>query len=100
MALEHCALVYHSTLDLELQSPNANIITCKGVFILKYYFDGTLSYHKAQLVTRGFIQVHGIKYSRTFSSVIRMNSICVILYLVVNQEFSLQNLYVSKCLSL
>ena len=52
--------------------------------------------HKAQLVARGLTQAHGIDYTETFSPVVRMNSIRVILSLVVNLNWSLHQLDVSS----
>ena len=96
MDLKYHALVQRGTWDLVSRPTNANIMTCKWAFTLKYYPDGTVAHHKAQLVGRGFTQAHGIDYIKTFSLVIRMNSIHVLLSLVVNLNWSLHQLDVSN----
>ena len=96
MDLEYCALVHRGTWDLVPRPTDVNIVTCKWVFTLKYYPDGTLARHKARLVARGFTQAHGIDYTETFSPVVRMNSIHVLLSLVVNLNWSLHQLDVSN----
>ena len=96
MDLEYHALVQRGTWDLVSRPTDANIVTCKWVFTLKYHPDGTMARHKALLVARGFTQAHGIDYTETFSPVVRMNSICVLLSLVVNLNWSLHQLDVSN----
>ena len=96
MDLEYHALVQCGTWDLVPRPTDANIVICKWVFTLKYHPDGTVARHKARLVARGFTQAHGIDYTETFSPVIRMNSIRVILSLVVNLNWSLHHLDVSN----
>ena len=48
------ALVYRRTWTLVSRLADANIVTCKWVFTLKYHPDGTIAHHKACLVARGF----------------------------------------------
>ena len=52
--------------------------------------------HKAQLVAKGFTQAYDIDYTETFSLVVRMNSIRVLLSLAINLDWSLHQLDVSK----
>ena len=68
---------------------DANIVTCKWVFTIKYHPDGTIARHKARLVARGFTQAYVIDYTKTFSLVVRLNFVCVLLSLVVNKDWSL-----------
>ena len=84
------------TWDLLPCPTDTNIVTCKWVFTLKYHPDGTVARHKARLVARGFTQAHGIDYTETFSPVVHMNSICILLSLVVNLNWSLHQLDVSN----
>ena len=80
-----------------MSHPNdTNIVTCKWIFTLKYYPDGVVVSHKAQLVSREFTQDHGIDNAKTFSPVVHMNSIRVLLYIVINLDWSLHQFDVSK----
>ena len=46
------------------------------------------SRYKACLVAKGFSQVEGIDYSKTFESVTKMNSICLVLSLAASQGWT------------
>ena len=76
--------------------PHTNIVTCRWIFTLKYNPDGTINRHKAQLVARGFSQTYGVDYKETFSPVVRLNSVRILLSLAVNQGWSLHQLDVSN----
>ena len=52
MDLEYRALVHHGRWDLVPRPIDANIVTCKWVFTLKYHPYDIVSHHKAQLVAR------------------------------------------------
>ena len=84
------------TWNLVSRPTDANIVTCKWVFTLKYHPDVTVARHKARLVARGFTQAHSIDYTETFSPVVRMNSIRGLLSLVINLNCSLHQLDVSN----
>ena len=90
------ALVSRETWTLVPRPADANIVTCKWAFTIKYHPDGTIARHKARLVARGFTQAYGIDYTETLSSVVHLNSVCVLLSLVVNQAWSLHQFNVSN----
>ena len=79
------ALVSRGTWTLVPRLVDANIVTCKWVFTIKYHPDGTIACYKARLVARGFIQAYSIDYVETFLPVVRLNSVRVLLSLAVNQ---------------
>ena len=83
------ALVSRGTWTLVPRPAYANIVMCKWVFTVKYHPDGTIAHHKARLVARGFTQAYDIDYTETFSLVICLSSIRVLLSLAVNQAWSL-----------
>ncbi|KAA0052170.1 Cysteine-rich RLK (receptor-like protein kinase) 8 [Cucumis melo var. makuwa] len=71
-------------------------VGCKWVFSLKYKADGTLDRHKARLVANGFTQTDGIDYSKTFSSVAKLNTVRVLLSVAVNHDWPLYQLDVKN----
>ena len=83
------ALVSQGTWTLVPHSVDANIVTCKWVFVVKYHSNGTIARHKACLVACGFTQAYDIDYTETFSPIVRLNSVRVLLSLAVNQAWSL-----------
>ncbi|XP_031284010.1 uncharacterized protein LOC116142745 [Pistacia vera] len=54
-------------------------IGCKWVYKLKYHADGTLERYKAKLVAKSFTRQAGIDYEETFSLVVKMVTIRLIL---------------------
>ena len=63
-------------------------------FTLKYHPGGTIAHHKARLVARVFTQMYDINYIETFSLVICLPSVRVLLSFVVNQAWSVHQLNV------
>ena len=90
------ALVFRGTWTLVPHPTDANIVTCKWVFTVKYHPDGTIARHMARLVACGFTQAYAIDYTETFSLVVRLNSVRVLLSLAINQAWSLHELDVSN----
>jgi len=58
-----------------------NVIDCKWVYRTKYKSDGAIDKHKARLVARGFTQVYGVDYLKTYSPVAKLASLRTILVL-------------------
>ena len=54
-------------------------IECKWIFKRKTDEDGNLTVHKARLVAKGFRQVQGVDYDETFSPVVMLKSIRILL---------------------
>ena len=58
-----------------------NIVNCKWVYRTKYKLDGAVDKHKVRLVARGFTQVYGVDYLKTYSPVAKLASLQTILAL-------------------
>jgi hypothetical protein len=54
-------------------------IGCKWVFKKKMNKDGNIHIYKARLVAKGFKQIHGIDYDETFSPVMMLKSVRILL---------------------
>ena len=59
----------------------------KWVFLKKYLKSGQLDKYKARLVTKGYSQILGMDFSETFSPVVRLETIRMILALTVNFDW-------------
>jgi hypothetical protein len=54
-------------------------IGCKWVFKKKLDKDGNVHIYKEQLVVKGFNQIHGVDYDETFSPVLMLKSVRILL---------------------
>ncbi|KAL0373048.1 UNVERIFIED_CONTAM: Retrovirus-related Pol polyprotein from transposon TNT 1-94 [Sesamum calycinum] len=82
--LELSTLISRGTTELVEVPPNADVVACRWVFTLKVWADRTLERFKACLVAKGFTQMYGVDYFKTFSPIARLNSIRVLFSLAVN----------------
>ena len=62
----------------------------------KWISDETLDRYKARLVAKGFTQNYGVDYSKTFSSVEKLNTIRVLLSVVVLTDLPFHQLDVKN----
>ena len=83
MQTEYDALIKNNTWSLVPMCSDFKVVGCKWVFQTKYNTDGSISKHKARLVTKGFHQTAEVDYSETFSPVIKSSTVRVILSLAV-----------------
>ncbi len=60
----------------------ANLVSTKQVFIIKTNLDSSLERYKARLVARGFSQVHGEDYTKTFVLTIQTDTLRIFLAIV------------------
>ena len=64
-------------------------IWCKWVFKKKIDVDGNVQTYKARLVAKGFKQIHGIDYDETFSPVVMVKSIRILLAIAAYNDFEI-----------
>ncbi|KAK1653449.1 hypothetical protein QYE76_071254 [Lolium multiflorum] len=96
MQEEYNALLENKTWTLVPSSPNKNIIDCKWVYRIKRRADGTIDRYKARLVAKGFKQRYGIDYEDTFSPVVKIATIRIVLSIAVSRGWSLRQLDVKN----
>ena len=63
---------------------------CKWVYTVKYKADGSLERYKAKLVAKRYTQTCGVDYLETFTPVAKMNTIKILLSLIANYKWDLQ----------
>ena len=83
------ALVSQGTQELVTHPEGTRVVGCRWVFTVKHKTDSSVERYKARLVAQGFTQTYGVDYVKTFSPVVRLNSIRVLLSLAINQSWSL-----------
>jgi histone deacetylase 1/2 len=96
MQEEYNALMENKTWTLVPSSSNKNLIDCKWVYHIKHRADGTIDRYKARLVAKGFKQRYGIDYEDTFSPVVKIATIRIVLSIAVSRDWSLRQLDVKN----
>ena len=95
MKNEFKALIENKTWNLVPRPLNHPVIGCKWIYKVKPSADKTHKY-KARLVAKGFLQEGGIDYHETFSPVIKVTTIRILLALAVSQSWHILQLDISN----
>ncbi|WVZ54648.1 hypothetical protein U9M48_005413 [Paspalum notatum var. saurae] len=96
MKEEYMALLKNKTWHLVAPVKGANLIDCKWVYRIKRKADGTIDRYKARLVAKGFKQRYGIDYEDTFSPVVKIATIRLVLSVAVSNGWELRQLDVQN----
>ncbi|OWZ06851.1 Integrase, catalytic core protein [Phytophthora megakarya] len=81
MDQELADLQANGTWELVETPKNANLVTSKWVYKIKFSSKGELERFKARLVARGFTQKFGVDFDATFSPVLKLSSLRFIVML-------------------
>ena len=82
--------------DLGTTTTGENLIVCKWIFKIKKRADGQIDRYKARLVAKGFSQRYGIDYEDTFSPVVKIATVRLVLSLAVTRGWCLRQLDVQN----
>lgn len=86
---EISALKANQTWDLVPKPEEVKPISCRWVYKLKTRADGSIERYKARLVARWFSQQYEINYDETFSPVVKMTTVRILITLAANNSWSL-----------
>jgi hypothetical protein len=94
--LEYGALIKNKSWHLAPPMKGRNVVGCKWVYKIKRKQDGSLDRYKVRLVAKGFKQRYGIDYDDTFSPVVKIVTIRIILSIAVSRGWNLRQLDVQN----
>eukprot|EP00253_Pinus_taeda_P033597 PITA_33597 len=93
---EYRSLLANDTWDLVPLPKGRKIFSCKWVHRTKFGLDGKFDKHKSCLVAKGFSQIEGIDYTKTFSPVAKMKSIRLVLSLAASFKWEVHQMDVKS----
>jgi hypothetical protein len=96
MDLEYGALMKNKSWHLVPPMKGRNVVGCKWIYKIKRKQDGSLDRYKARLVAKGFKQRYGIDYDDTFSPVVKITTIRIVLSITVSRGWNLRQLDVQN----
>jgi hypothetical protein len=89
---EYSSLIKNNTWVLVDLPPGRSTVTNKWVLKKKYNAQGLITRYKARLVARGFSQEKGIDYNETFSPVINISSLRILLALTAIYDLNVHQM--------
>ena len=92
MQEEIWALHSNQTWLLVPSHPSMNVIGCRWVYKIKRQADCQIDQYKAWLVAHGFTQQEGIDYLETFSPVVKLITVHLVLIIVVSYGWNIHQL--------
>lgn len=92
MQLEYDAVMKNKTWELVPYTGQENIVGYKWVFWVKYNPNGTIKRHNGRLVAKGFQQNTGIDFSETYSHVIKVVTVRIMLTIIVHYNWPIRQL--------
>jgi histone deacetylase 1/2 len=93
---EYDALLRNHTWRLVPYKKGSNLIDCKWVFKIKRKSDGTIDRYKGRLVAKGYKQRYGLDYEDTFSPVVQIATIRLVLSIDVSRGWPMRQLDVQN----
>jgi hypothetical protein len=77
------ALQRNDTKSLVLRTPELHVIECKWVYKVKAKVDESLERYRAKLVAKRSHQREGVGYEKTFSPVVKLATIWIVLSIIL-----------------
>jgi hypothetical protein len=87
---EYDTLMRNKTWKLVPPRAGINVVDCRWIYKIKQKADGFVDRYKAQFVAKGFKQRFGIDYEDTFSPVVKIATVRLVLDVSVSRGWSLR----------
>jgi hypothetical protein len=84
------------TWELVVLPKDKKIIRCKCVYKVKHNVDEFVNIYKARLVGKGYAQTYGIDYEETYSLVVKMTTVKIIIAIVATKGWYLHQMDVKN----
>ena len=93
---EFNALLQNKTWTLVPRPSHCKPIGCKWIYRIKHNPDGSIERYKARLVAKGFNQQEGVDYHETFSPVVKIVTIRLLITLAITHHCHTNQLDISN----
>ena len=96
MQEEFKSLQDNGTWELVPLPSKRKLVQCKWVYRNKMDVDGYDVNYNSRLVSKGFSQVHGVEYTKTFALVAKMDSIRLVLAIAASKRWEVHHMDVKS----
>ena len=90
------ALLQNKTWTIVPRPSHSKPMGCKWIYRIKHNPNSSIEYYKARLLAKGFNQQEGIDYHETFSPVVKIVTIRLLITLAITQHWHIHQLDISN----